>query len=104
VFNRTLFCVLVILTLLNNGSHVRPNELKFHKFHHHRKKIDPTTLAQYDIVLTTYATAAVDFWRGQSTLHRINWYRVILDEGSFVYSHINSSGLLTAGDSTCNKK
>ena len=35
----------------------------------------------FDIVLTTYSTLVVDFFKGLGVLHRVRWFRVVLDEG-----------------------
>ena len=52
-----------------------------HRYHGKGKTIDISLLLQHDIVLTTYASITADFCRGRSRLHRIQWYRIVLDEG-----------------------
>jgi hypothetical protein len=61
--------------------HVAPDTLVTHRYHGTGKALCITRLLQCDIVLTTYASVAADFCRGRSTLHQIEWYRVVLDEG-----------------------
>lgn len=57
-----------------------------HRFHGLGKRVDLAHLLRMDIVLTTYATVAADFCRGKSTLNRVAWYRLVLDEGNSVLS------------------
>lgn len=38
-------------------------------------------LSSFDVVLTTYATLAADY-ADQGILHQMEWYRVVLDEGT----------------------
>jgi len=45
-------------------------------------------LAASDVVLTTYNTLAVDYAKKSSPLHKIFWYRVVLDEGNNTLSWI----------------
>ncbi|KAH0536054.1 hypothetical protein FGG08_007035 [Glutinoglossum americanum] len=47
-----------------------------------RRLTDPAKFLDYDIVLTTYATAASEFSKDNSVLHNINWFRIVLDEDS----------------------
>lgn len=42
----------------------------------------------YDVVLTTYSTLSADYSKAESVLHRIMWYRVVLDEGTVSLSHL----------------
>ncbi|XP_075274616.1 helicase-like transcription factor isoform X3 [Opisthocomus hoazin] len=43
---------------------------------------DPSVLSEQDIVLTTYNILATDYGiRGDSTLHKVKWLRIVLDEG-----------------------
>ena len=39
-----------------------------------------STVAEHDVVLTTYGTLAAEYQRGGGALHSINWRRVVLDE------------------------
>ncbi|KAK2562863.1 Helicase-like transcription factor [Acropora cervicornis] len=45
---------------------------------------DVEFLRERDIVLTTYFTLASDYRRDHSPLHKIKWFRVILDEGHII--------------------
>lgn len=53
------------------------------RFHGQNRPQDTETLRDYDIVLTTYATLAADR-NGQALLYRMEWFRVVLDEGQFL--------------------
>jgi SWI/SNF-related matrix-associated actin-dependent regulator of chromatin subfamily A3 len=55
-----------------------------------RAEINPKTVQEYDVVITTYDTVMSQFWNGQSKpsptprpsgLFSINWRRIVLDEG-----------------------
>ena len=59
--------------------HVGSNKLRAHKHHGSRKETDSTKLAEFDIVLTTYATVAAEC-PSQGRLHGMAWFRIILDE------------------------
>nr|CAF06022.1 related to regulator of chromatin [Neurospora crassa] len=50
-------------------------------FHGEQKPRGYETLMDTDLVLTTYSTLASDYKRS-GLLHRMEWYRVVLDEGS----------------------
>lgn len=43
--------------------------------------MDIIQLLQQDIVITTYATITSGFRRGTGRLDKIEWFRLILDEG-----------------------
>lgn len=63
--------------------HFMAGALKHMRFHGQNRPQDIETLAKYDIVFTTYATLAADH-NGQALLYRMEWYRVVLDEGKFL--------------------
>ncbi|KAH3983832.1 hypothetical protein HBI56_076820 [Parastagonospora nodorum] len=58
--------------------------LLLHRYHGKGKTIDISLLLQHDVVLTTYASITAEFCRGSSRLHRIQWYRLVLDEAHFI--------------------
>lgn len=62
--------------------HLLPGSLSCLKYHGQNRTTEPLMLLQHDIVLTTYGTVAADISRGRTMLHRINWFRVVLDEGN----------------------
>ena len=55
------------------------NVLKYHGVK--RKELVLPHIQDADIVLTTYNTLVAEFGSKASPLHRLNWYRVVLDEG-----------------------
>jgi hypothetical protein len=62
--------------------HIIRGALSYFKYHGQDRPNCPAAISQYDIVLTTYGTLAADFCRSRTLLERINWYRMILDEGT----------------------
>jgi SWI/SNF-related matrix-associated actin-dependent regulator of chromatin subfamily A3 len=70
--------------LINCFRHFVPGTLLVHRYHGKGKTIDMSQLLQHDVVLTTYASITADFCRGRSRLHRVHWYRIVLDEGEYI--------------------
>ncbi|KAF2116188.1 SNF2 family N-terminal domain-containing protein [Lophiotrema nucula] len=64
--------------------HIMPGTLRFYRYHGSRRHISLQDLLQYDVLLTTYATVAAEFCRGQSMLNHIEWFRVVLDEAHVI--------------------
>ncbi|KAA8517345.1 hypothetical protein F0562_017649 [Nyssa sinensis] len=65
------------------GEHTRPGKLKVYMYYGERTK-DANELLKYDIVLTTYSTlSSEESWLG-SPIKKIEWWRVILDEGHMI--------------------
>jgi len=61
--------------------HVLPGTLAVHKYHGAEKAVNMFCLLQKDVVLTTYASVTTEFRRGVGLLNKIEWFRLILDEG-----------------------
>ncbi|EXF74188.1 SNF2 family domain-containing protein [Colletotrichum fioriniae PJ7] len=65
------------------------NEIKKHvdgslthvKYHGPNREKDIDKIKGSDIVVTTYNTLSAEFEKKSSILHKIGWYRVVLDEG-----------------------
>lgn len=57
-----------------------PDALKVYVYHDRGRNIDQKRLSQFDIVLTTYETAAYDI-SISGKLSRASWFRIVLDEG-----------------------
>ena len=56
--------------------------LRVRRYHGQGRERKVDILAASDVVITTYNTlAADDKAKKQSPLHKISWYRVVLDEG-----------------------
>jgi len=68
---------------LTFGRHILDGTLKLCKFHGQSRLTDPVEFLDYDIVLITYATVASEFSKGNSVLHSVNWFRIVLNEGTY---------------------
>ncbi|KAM0802320.1 SNF2 family N-terminal domain-containing protein [Usnea florida] len=64
--------------------HVRPGQLRIYKYHGNGRKVDIDSLVEYDVVLTTYATIALEVAKRSSLFQKIRWFRVVLDEAHAV--------------------
>lgn len=61
--------------------HLEPGALTYYVYHGTNRTQNVYELSKYDIVLTTYGTLAADFSKGASSvLHRLKWFRIVLDE------------------------
>ena len=47
-----------------------------------RREIALPQIEDADVVLTTYNTLVAEFGSKASPLHKLHWYRVVLDEGT----------------------
>lgn len=83
--NSRLGACCLLLNLLRHTS----SELKERFYYGQGINIDPRSLAEHDIVFTTYETVCSDAKRS-NTLQATPWYRVVLDEGTLQPSLSNS--------------
>lgn len=64
--------------------HIQPGAVKHYIYHGQNRDKNPFKLADNDVVITTYSTAAAEIFGGRaegtSPLRRIRWFRIILDE------------------------
>lgn len=59
---------------------MKPNSLDILMYHGPQRKLIQSNLQTRDIVITTYSTLVAE-WLSNSTLHKIRWFRIVLDEG-----------------------
>ncbi|KAI4761519.1 hypothetical protein E4T52_07840 [Aureobasidium sp. EXF-3400] len=65
------------------GQHLDKAKVKYYMYHGSKREQDLDILAQYDIVVTSYSTAASEFTsssKNYSALAEIAWFRIVLDE------------------------
>ncbi|KAF7532372.1 hypothetical protein G7054_g8020 [Neopestalotiopsis clavispora] len=62
------------------SKHTRNGALPFHRHIGSWRHQETRYLYERPIVFTTYATVAAEFRRGDNTLTKINWFRIVLDE------------------------
>jgi SNF2 family DNA or RNA helicase len=61
--------------------HLVPGAVSYYVYHGSNRTQNVYELSKYDIVITTYGTLAADFSKGASSvLHRLKWFRIVLDE------------------------
>ncbi|OWF44406.1 Helicase-like transcription factor [Mizuhopecten yessoensis] len=61
--------------------HIHENaHMEIYTYYGSSRTKDPTLLSKQDVVLTTYSTLAADA-KGKSTLLKVDWLRIVLDEG-----------------------
>ncbi|KAK8868948.1 SNF2 family N-terminal domain-containing protein [Apiospora arundinis] len=66
------------------------NTLRTLQYHGTGREKDPKALMDYDVVLTTYSTLSADYSKAESMLHRILWYRIVLDEAHYIRNHLTT--------------
>lgn len=66
--------------------HVQPGGLKYHIYHGPGRLTDLRELANHDLVITTYGTAASvrSSKKSSNPLEKINWFRIVLDEAHII--------------------
>ncbi|KAI0157993.1 SNF2 family N-terminal domain-containing protein [Hypoxylon sp. FL1284] len=60
-------------------------------------------LYERPVILTTYATVAAEFRRGDSTLAKINWFRIVLDEAHDIRNRSTKQFQAVASLSACHR-
>lgn len=69
-------------------AHTKTNSLHYLVYHGSSRTDEPADLQDYDIIITTYTTVSANArWQksGRSNpLTKINWFRVVLDEGHII--------------------
>lgn len=74
--------------------HLQKNKLRFYLYHGSERIQDVDELADYDIVITSYTTAAIERTYSKSkykALGKLNWFRIILDEAHMIRNQTTST-------------
>jgi SNF2 family DNA or RNA helicase len=61
--------------------HISPGCISVTRFHGWDRHDNEAQLHNHDVIITTYGTVMAEERRGIGPLHRIKWYRLVLDEG-----------------------
>ena len=73
--------------------HLYPETLRCCLYHGPKRSADIASMLAYEIVITTYDVVATE-WKsvdkGPRPLFRVNWRRIVLDEGRLLYPSSNS--------------
>jgi SWI/SNF-related matrix-associated actin-dependent regulator of chromatin subfamily A3 len=60
------------------------NALRMKKYHGQNRERSEAALCDADIVITTYHTLASEVTNSTHLINDIEWYRLVLDEGSYI--------------------
>ncbi|PCD21594.1 hypothetical protein FGRA07_11653 [Fusarium graminearum] len=83
------------------SKHFRDGSLRVNTFHGESRSTQSTSLMNYDIVLTTFATLVSDCKR-HKVLQSVEWFRVVLDEAHWIRNP--SSKQFKAADSLATER
>ncbi|CAG1977733.1 unnamed protein product [Fusarium graminearum] len=99
----TLVVVTSTLSVTNHTGHrhFRDGSLRVNTFHGESRSTQSTSLMNYDIVLTTFATLVSDCKR-HKVLQSVEWFRVVLDEAHWIRNP--SSKQFKAADSLATER
>lgn len=65
------------------GQHLDKSKVSYYMYHGSKREQDLDILSQYDVVVTSYSTAASEFTstsKNFSALTELEWFRIVLDE------------------------
>ncbi|XP_021745852.1 putative SWI/SNF-related matrix-associated actin-dependent regulator of chromatin subfamily A member 3-like 1 [Chenopodium quinoa] len=66
------------------SDHTYLNSLKYYEYHGKDRTRDVEVLKKYDVVLTSYNTLSVEESLSESPMNKMDWRRIILDEGHII--------------------
>jgi SNF2 family DNA or RNA helicase len=76
---------------------MHPASLRIWRYHGAKRQNEKDQLHSNDVVLTTYATVAMESSGSDQVLRNVDWFRIVLDEGMFYPDyHIGNISLLNA--------
>ncbi|ORY83421.1 hypothetical protein LY90DRAFT_448780 [Neocallimastix californiae] len=87
-----IICPLSVVTNWEDqiSTHIRKGILKVYIHHGPHRSQDPSKMANYDVVISTYNVLALEFNKEKNNenycapLHKIDWFRIILDEAHYI--------------------
>jgi SWI/SNF-related matrix-associated actin-dependent regulator of chromatin subfamily A3 len=71
---------------IRHFAHGTRSALRTIKYHGQNRKTSPDKLCEADIIITTYHTLASEHANNKDVINDIEWYRLVLDEGTAVSS------------------
>ncbi|KAI1757160.1 hypothetical protein F4782DRAFT_481472 [Xylaria castorea] len=87
-YSRSTLVVVPSALLINNWlkeveTHLG-GSIKYFKYHGAGREKDLEVLSDSDLIVTTYQTLRSEFANKRSQLHKIEWYRIVLDEAHVI--------------------
>ncbi|KAI0441189.1 hypothetical protein F4803DRAFT_552380 [Xylaria telfairii] len=87
-YSRSTLVIVPSALLINNWlkeveTHVG-GSIKYFKYHGAGRQKDLEVLSDSDLIVTTYQTLRSEFANKKSHLHKIEWYRIVLDEAHVI--------------------
>ncbi len=82
--------------------HLKPKYISYCEYYGPERTKLFGLLGSYDLVITTFSVVRQDWkshsseTKGKSTVHDLEWHRIILDEGAFSYIHTSQATSLTS--------
>ena len=70
---------------------MHPASLGIWSYHGAKRQKEKDQLHSNDVVLTTYATVAMESSGSEQVLRNVDWFRIVLDEGMFHPNYYTSS-------------
>uniref|UniRef100_A0A803LT29 Uncharacterized protein n=1 Tax=Chenopodium quinoa TaxID=63459 RepID=A0A803LT29_CHEQI len=83
------------------SDHTYLNTLKCYEYHGKDRTRDVEVLKKYDVVLTSYNTLSVEESQSDSPMNKMDWRRIILDEGHMIK---NANAKLSCAVTALNSK